>query len=676
MKSETSTTPSMKTTPKSPSKGLTAPLVTNKGCLSCKYNTSSIMTEMVKCVTCEKHFHAICRDKRGIPTKSSICPPTFLKSFSEISGHYGTHKERLGQFQYVCDTCLVAPAPDPVTIGTQTLTSGAMSDHESLPLGAEPIDIINIMPDDSDSLNELPELKPLFKLQKEILSRIELLCSNSSTLETSVCNQFASLKKQMARANLADIEPVHKYPSPLDPDIEATLPPSNPPRVMKPFTELHPEFLSDEDKQPILSFLDTIDGFQTVKSSSSTNSSRDILYFGEFSYRYGNIEHPAKPFPAEIKQVMDQVEKLYPKSFSNSCLITRYRSGANGIPQHSDNEPFISPWSDIMTLSLGCKRTMSFQSSNGSSSSSIDLPDNSLLVFSRASQEQWNHGIEPVSNSAVRYSLTFRQLAPYFINSTAIIGDSNTEKLSFGTGRKTFGKWLPGIRIKAGRIKDIPDPEGLYPFRNVVFHCGINDLRSRDGPPNIDQLAKTLHNKCHQYTTKFPKMKVHLSLLLPTRDPNLNRSVHHLNSLISSMCRNMKNISIISHHNLAFSDGSLRPELGRRNRDNGSPVHGDPVHLGYTGIIQFSQTLKNTIIKPKDGVNRNQIDNSRVKLPAANTSGFPYFNPNPEYRNSNNSRNIGNQWFQKPLNESFNDSTWNRGPGPNSTLRENIYYGY
>ena len=684
MRPSTDSTSTLNSTPKSPSKGPTAPLVTNKGCLSCKYNPTSIMTEMVKCATCEQHFHAICRDRRGIPTKSSICPITFLKPFLEISGHYRSHKDRLGQFQYVCDACAIPPQPN--SSATQTLISGALYDAESNNTAVvDDTQIVDILSNtaesvslDASSVDDLipnVQVKSMLNLQKQILARIDLLCNTSSVLETSVCDQFTALKEQLNSLPSTrldeEIHPSHIHtdaPTPIEQ-------PVSPRETTKPFTDLHDDVLCDDEKHSLYSFLEALEDLKTIKSSSS-NSSRDILYFGEFSYRYGNIEHPAKPFPPEIKKVIDKINKLYPESSSNSCLVTKYSSGVNGIPLHTDNEPFISPWSDIMTLSLGCPRKMTFESADESSTQSLELRDNSLLVFSRKSQEFWKHGIHPDTSSTVRYSLTFRQLAPYFLNSTAIIGDSNTERLSFGTGRKTFGKWLPGIRIKAGRIKDIPDPEGLYPFRNVVFHCGINDLRSRDGAPNPEELARTLNNKCLQYTKMFPKMRVHLSLVLPTKDPILNRHVYQLNNILTSMARNLKNVSVISHEYLAFSDGTLRPQLGRRNRD-GSPFQGDTVHLGYTGTIQFSQTLKNAIIKPKDGVTRKPINNSSVRLPEVNTSGYHYFNPNPDYINSNvsnSNKHTVNQWFQG--SEGYNNSLWNRDSGPHSSFRDNIYYGY
>ena len=397
------------------------------------------------------------------------------------------------------------------------------------------------------------------------------------------------------------------------------------------------------------------------------------MYFGDFDYRYGNVEHKAKEIPQELSIIMKKLQDLQPNSVSNSCLITRYKSGPNGIPHHHDQEPFLAPWADIFTLSLGCERSMSFIGPNGESAS-VELPDNSLLVFSRASQETWSHGITPDTSATVRYSLTFRQLAPYYLNSTAVIGDSNTQNLKFGTGPKTFGKWLPGIRIKAGKIADIPDPSGLYPYRNVVFHTGINDIRGNQQPPDIRGLASTLHKKAKAYSALYPRLRVHISLLLPTKDHNLNAQVNQFNGLISSLTQNEKNICVITHNNLAFSDGTMRQEFGRKNRHDGSPQLQDTVHLGYTGIVHFSQNVKNAIIKSRHVPQTQLRDNGRVRLPDSSKSQYPYFTPNPEYkpththpqRNLPNqwlhnsgvhpSRNVSNQWIQNSITPQLNNS--------------------
>ena len=91
-----------------------------------------------------------------------------------------------------------------------------------------------------------------------------------------------------------------------------------------------------------------------------------------------------------------------------------------------------------------------------------------------------------VHSSEIRYSLTFRQLAPYYVNSTVIVGDSNTHNLKFGGGRSTFGVWMPGCRIKATRIQNIPNPEELeFPYRNLVIHTGLNDIRNQNHLPSL-----------------------------------------------------------------------------------------------------------------------------------------------------------------------------------------------
>ena len=57
-----------------------------------------------------------------------------------------------------------------------------------------------------------------------------------------------------------------------------------------------------------------------------------------------------------------------------------------------------------------------------------------MLITSRHAQDFWLHGIDKDESTDVRYSLTLRHVAPHFINSTVILGDSNTQHIKFGTG--------------------------------------------------------------------------------------------------------------------------------------------------------------------------------------------------------------------------------------------------
>ena len=137
---------------------------------------------------------------------------------------------------------------------------------------------------------------------------------------------------------------------------------------MSPYKGLHVDFLEDSKLLEISNFLDSrSNNFQSIKSKSDSNSSRDVLYFGEFKYRYGAIQHDAKAMLDIMQPITNKISELYPKTIINSCLITCYQNGRNHCPQHSENEPFIATWTDIFTLYIGHERSMLFKSINDSS---------------------------------------------------------------------------------------------------------------------------------------------------------------------------------------------------------------------------------------------------------------------------------------------------------------------
>lgn len=670
------------------------PIWTGQSCKRCKY--PDILNELITCHDCNESFHAVCRDTRGAFSNYSACSKTFLGYYGPLSAHYGDNANRFGYFKFQCSDCnlnsrtSVPVKQAAVDTGTNTPQSSVTETHtneaeaqtfmsgnildKSMNKLIEASPLIDV-DDTNDPLIGTLELQKLITTNEILLQKIEALEVSSSTLTQTV----ETCMKSFGSNQTLGPSPENSH-TPYQGNSTATSSPEACP--VDPYKDLHQSFLDEDTKTGIVKLIDDMDGFKTV-NSSTVDCTRDVIYFGEYSYRYGKTEHAARTMPKELQAIIHSLEKLYPKSILNSCLVSRYKSGSNGIPMHQDNEPVIAPWSDIVTLSLGAQRRMSFQSLQGSTSY-VDLPDNSALVFSRRSQETWKHGILPDTSTTARYSLTFRIIAPFYLNSTVIIGDSNTEKLQFGAGRKTFGRWLPGIRVKASKIEHIPQPDELYPFRNAVFHCGINDLRDQKfSPPDTDTLARNLLAKANSYISKFPKMKVRISLLLPTKDVHLNQLVYQFNSRISALTRNNSNILLISHDNLAFSDGRMRPDLGRRNRDNSLQVK-DSVHLGYSGIILFSQNIKNSIVKSSSPqtINSSRPNPGTVRLPDSMQMEYPYFKPNPQYRsqvnksNSNNNR-TQNVWFTNSNSNctDFTSDQWGRGVYQNVSQGD-LYNGY
>ena len=356
-----------------------------------------------------------------------------------------------------------------------------------------------------------------------------------------------------------------------------------------------PNFLLDECKGDLETFLaDNDENFVGV-------SSRELLYFGDYCNKYGNTEHKPSPIPDPIQKVIDKLHSKFPSSQKvNSCLVTKYADGQSDCPSHGDDEPFIHPKSDIFTLSVGADRSMQFSNCCDhvpATNESIILKDNDLLVFSRLSQDFFHHSILPEEDvTQVRFSFTFRTLAPYNINYTAIIGDSNTQDLVFGSDKGKLGQWLPGFRHKASKITNIPDPFTIGPCRNVVLNVGLNDLQE-DNPKSPENLANQYDSKIRSILNVYPKTKIHISLLLPTKSTCLNFKVNEFNKALKKLASNHRNLTVIEHHNLVDQFGFLNPILGRYKR--GLPNPNDHIHLGPNGIKRFVNNIKSMILRKR-----------------------------------------------------------------------------
>ncbi len=163
----------------------------------------------------------------------------------------------------------------------------------------------------------------------------------------------------------------------------------------------------------------------------SVGDNREVYYCGEFGYWYTGKYHAPCETPTAIQDLLAAVRPhLSDKgSWINSCLITKYKDGTNHIPDHRDDEPFIDPESEIITVSIGETRTLHFVNNDGSDTKTLELVDRSVYTMTRYSQDHWMHGISPSTETDVgtRYSFTFRHISPHFLNSTAILGDSNTK---------------------------------------------------------------------------------------------------------------------------------------------------------------------------------------------------------------------------------------------------------
>ena len=415
---------------------------------------------------------------------------------------------------------------------------------------------------------------------------------------TKLSEQVSSMTEQIPgfHPNMSKDHTSHTMPNTSSPHLAKIETPC------KAYESYETEVLSPELKAELLEF---IKEHETDFTSADSENSRELLYFGEYSYKYTGKELPAKEPPSVLMKVLDSVNPKAGDSRTlkaNSCLITRYKSGTCHIPMHRDDELIIDPESHILTVSLGASRTMRFSNNDDSLVESLNLEDCSLLVTSRYSQDFWRHGIPPQDEvTSERLSFTFRQIKPQFINSTILLGDSNTSKVSFGTGTGTMGAWVPGKRVKVGHIEALPKAVEIGPYRNIVIHTGINSLNTRYEQKSDAFLIHTLETKCKEYMNVYPRAKIHISTLLPTRLRQLNNRVEFFNRALVEMSFKHKSIRIID--NSVFGN-HLSDEHGRWDTIGQRPLVSDNLHLGRKGIRQFAMNIKGAVIGK--GVNQSR----------------------------------------------------------------------
>ena len=364
-------------------------------------------------------------------------------------------------------------------------------------------------------------------------------------------------------------------------------------QLPEPYLDYNTEFLDNTTVQEIVDIKN-----ENAADFQCVGKQRKVLYYGKYSYKYAGVKHEPKHEPPVIEKVRDKIREKFPGKIVGSCMYSLYHDGNSFCPSHSDNEGVLDPESDIFTISLLADRCMMFSSINGLENKSLLLAHNSLLRFNRRSQDHWKHSIPIDTNiTSERISLTFRVIAPHFLNSTVLIGDSNARGINFGDGPNCLGKWVPGKYVKASTIEDIPTADEIGPYRNVIIHTGINDI-TKSKFISTDQLVYQLELKCSAIHKANPAIKIFLSPALPTRSHNLNARVSEFNECIVTLSK--------KHHNLMLIDNSifLDKQSNLLNYEYSSYRPGDMIHLNKLGSKCFAMSLKSYILGKNENISR------------------------------------------------------------------------
>jgi alkylated DNA repair dioxygenase AlkB len=140
-------------------------------------------------------------------------------------------------------------------------------------------------------------------------------------------------------------------------------------------------------------------------------SARHTACYG-LSYDYSGVSYENKPMHPLLVPLCTKLEQTL--GFEpNSCLINYYLDGRSKMGFHSDEIDNLEAGTQIIIISLGTERKLSFRSkADYEQRRQYLLPHGSLLYMSQRTQEFWSHAIKRANVLDGRISLTFRRIAP------------------------------------------------------------------------------------------------------------------------------------------------------------------------------------------------------------------------------------------------------------------------
>jgi alkylated DNA repair dioxygenase AlkB len=106
----------------------------------------------------------------------------------------------------------------------------------------------------------------------------------------------------------------------------------------------------------------------------------------------------------EIKRKIEAVQGCY-----NYCLLNLYRSGADSVGWHADNERGMG--NVIGSLSLGATRAFPIRHERTRETRTFQAGNGTLIIMAGTMQQFWKHEVPKITkNVGERINLTFRMI--------------------------------------------------------------------------------------------------------------------------------------------------------------------------------------------------------------------------------------------------------------------------
>jgi alkylated DNA repair dioxygenase AlkB len=125
------------------------------------------------------------------------------------------------------------------------------------------------------------------------------------------------------------------------------------------------------------------------------------------TYHYSGTENRALPWTPTLLAIKEKIEAV--RGRYNYCLLNRYRSGADSVGLHADNEPGMG--NVIGSLSLGATRVFRIRHNRTKEARTFQLGNGTLIIMAGTMQQFWKHEVpKTAENVGERINLTYRMI--------------------------------------------------------------------------------------------------------------------------------------------------------------------------------------------------------------------------------------------------------------------------
>ena len=142
---------------------------------------------------------------------------------------------------------------------------------------------------------------------------------------------------------------------------------------------------------------------------------RRIAWHGDAdaTYSYSGLAHTPLPWTPSLRRLRELLQEVTGLRF-NSVLANLYRSGADSMGWHADNEREVGPSpSDrhIASLSFGASRRFLLRHEAERTKHEFQLSTGDLLVMRGSTQSEFKHSVPKTAKTiGPRINLTFREI--------------------------------------------------------------------------------------------------------------------------------------------------------------------------------------------------------------------------------------------------------------------------